>query len=168
MSRWIPKSRRILRLIAAFKFLKAAALLAGGFAALRLMSPDRASSVQGWLERLVLEPGNVLLAAMAQRALALLERAGPNGPKHLAATAFLLALIYIVQGIGLFQARRWAEALTVVVTASFLPIEAVALWHRWTTLRAAMIVLNLAVVAYLLTQLFPRTPIVGDPLNSRE
>ena len=36
------------------------------------------------------------------------------------------------------------------VTISFLPIEAVALWYRWTLPRVGTIVLNGAVVVYLL------------------
>jgi uncharacterized membrane protein (DUF2068 family) len=146
-------SRRILRLIAAFKFFKAGVLIAGGIGALRLLSPERVASVQGWLEGLVLERGHHVVAVAADRALALLHLAGRKEFSNLAIGAFFLAALYVVEGIGLALARRWAEYLTVAVTISFLPIEAVALWHRFTPMRAGTILVNLVVVAYLLGQL---------------
>ena len=33
------------------------------------------------------------------------------------------ALVELVEGVGLWMARRWAEYLTVVATAAFLPLE---------------------------------------------
>ena len=33
------------------------------------------------------------------------------------------ALVFAVEGVGLLMARRWAEWLTVIVTASFIPLE---------------------------------------------
>jgi len=142
-----------LRLIAAFKFVKAAAFIAGGVGALRLLSPDRAVWTQTWLEELVLEREHHLAALVAERALALMDLAGPKGLSEVAIGAFLFAALFIVEGVGLALARRWAEYLTVSVTTSFLPVEAVALWHRWTLLRAGTIVLNLAIVVYLLAEI---------------
>jgi uncharacterized membrane protein (DUF2068 family) len=146
-------SRRVLRLIAAFKFVKAAAFIAGGIAALRLLSPARAAWTQAWLEELVLEREHHLAAMLAERALALLDLARPRALSEVAVGAFLFAALFIVQGVGLALARRWAEYLTVAVTTSFLPVEAVALWHRWTLLRAGTIVVNVAIVAYLLAEI---------------
>lgn len=146
-------ARRVLRLIAAFKFVKAAVLIAGGIGALRLLSPERAASVQVWLEGLVLERGNHVAAKAAESALALLDLAVPNTLSRLAVGAFLFATVFVIEGVGLALARRWAEYLTVVVTMSFLPVEVVALWHRWTLLRAGTVVLNVAIVVYLVVQL---------------
>ncbi len=147
-------SRRILRLIAAFKFVKAAVLIVVGIGALKLLSSDRAVAVQDWLEGLVLERGHHVVSMVADRALALLNLAGRKEFSNLAIGAFLYATLFVVEGVGLVLARRWAEYLTAAVTTSFLPVEAVALWHRWTVLRAGTIVLNVAVVVYLLAQLW--------------
>jgi uncharacterized membrane protein (DUF2068 family) len=145
-----------LRLIAAFKFLKAAAFVAGGIGALRLLSPDRAAWTQAWLEDLVLESDRRVVVMLADRALAILDLAGSKGLSEVAIGAFLFATLFIVEGVGLALARRWAEYLTVAVTTSFLPIEAVALWHRWTLLRAGTTVVNLAIVVYLLAEIRAR------------
>jgi uncharacterized membrane protein (DUF2068 family) len=156
-------SRRVLLLIAAFKLLKAVVLLAGGIGALNLLNPDRAASVQGWLEGLALDRVHHMAAAAAGRALALLDLAGPDAIHRLAAGAFLLSAVFAVEGVGLAFARRWAEYLTVAVTISFLPLEAVALWHRWTAARAGTAMLNLAVVIFLVARIAAVRPIKDTP-----
>ena len=60
------------------------------------------------------------------------------------------ALIEIVEGIGLWVAARWAEYLTVVATAAFLPLEAYELTEKVTALRIGALVFNVAAVVYLL------------------
>ena len=129
-------------------------LIVVGIGALKLLSSDRAVAVQDWLEGLVLERGHHVVSMVADRALALLNLAGRKEFSNLAIGAFLYATLFVVEGVGLVLARRWAEYLTAAVTTSFLPVEAVALWHRWTVLRAGTIVLNVAVVVYLLAQLW--------------
>src|SRR5882672_9946148 len=103
------RALRMLRVIAVFKLLKAAVLFAGGIGALKLLSPDRAASVQGWLEGLALDRGHHLAALAAGRALALMDLAGPDEIHKLAAGAFLFAAVFAVEGAGLALARRWAE-----------------------------------------------------------
>lgn len=145
--------RRILQAIAAFKFLKAVALIAAGCAALGILNPTRSAEAQAWLERLALTPGHQLITAWAERAVVLLSATGPRRLRELAIGAFLYAGLFFVEGVGLARARRWAEYLTVVATSSYLPLEAWALWRHPTLAPAVTIVLNAAVVGYLLFQL---------------
>lgn len=60
------------------------------------------------------------------------------------------AAIEIVEGVGLWVAARWAEYLTVVATAAFLPLEVYELTERVTWLRVGALVFNVAAVVYLL------------------
>ncbi|SFJ00209.1 DUF2127 domain-containing protein [Amycolatopsis sacchari] len=55
-----------------------------------------------------------------------------------------------VEAIGLWLARRWAEYLTFVATAVLLVPECYELAHRVTVLKVLTLVINLAVVVYLL------------------
>ncbi len=146
-------SRRVLRLIAAFKFGKAAVLLAAGVGALKLLRADRAAMVQSWLVGLSLERDRHIAAIAAERALALFDLAGPTGFSKLAAGAFLFATVFLVEGVGLALAKRWAEYLTVAATSLFLPVEAVAVWHHWTPLRGATLAVNLVAVVYLVARI---------------
>jgi uncharacterized membrane protein (DUF2068 family) len=67
-----------------------------------------------------------------------------------AVIALVYAIIEGVEAIGLWYAERWAEYLTLIVTASLLPVEVYELAHHFTVLKVGAFVLNVAVVIYLL------------------
>jgi uncharacterized membrane protein (DUF2068 family) len=60
------------------------------------------------------------------------------------------ALIELVEGVGLWYAKRWAEYLTVLATAAFLPLEIRELTEKVTWLRIGALAFNIAAVIYLL------------------
>ncbi len=70
---------------------------------------------------------------------------------HLFAAVILAyAAIEGIEAVGLWYQRRWAEYLTLIVTASLLPLEVYELVHRLSPLKILAFVINVAVVAYLL------------------
>ncbi|WP_393078023.1 DUF2127 domain-containing protein [Streptomyces sp. LN704] len=76
------------------------------------------------------------------------------GYKHstLVLVAVLLlayALIELVEAGGLWYAKRWAEYLTVVATAAFLPLEVYELTEHVSWLKIATLVLNILAVLYI-------------------
>ena len=147
------RSRRVLDLIAVFKFVKAATLIAGGLGALGLLNERLQRWTEAWLERLALGHGPRLIDALAARAIPALDRAGPHRLILLGVGAFLYAAVFLVEGTGLLRERRWAEYLTVGVTLSFLPFEIVALVHKESVPRIVTLALNVAVVVYLVWRL---------------
>ncbi|MFF6824376.1 DUF2127 domain-containing protein [Streptomyces longwoodensis] len=60
------------------------------------------------------------------------------------------ALIELVEAVGLWYAKRWAEYLTVVATAAFLPLEVYELTEHVSWLKIATLVLNVLAVLYIL------------------
>jgi uncharacterized membrane protein (DUF2068 family) len=54
------------------------------------------------------------------------------------------------EAIGLWYQRRWAEYLTFIATTALLPIEIYELSHRLSPLKVVTLLLNVAVVIYLL------------------
>jgi uncharacterized membrane protein (DUF2068 family) len=60
------------------------------------------------------------------------------------------AVIELAEGVGLWYIKRWAEYLTVVATAGFLPLEVYEIVERVTWLRVGALVFNVAAVVYLL------------------
>ena len=66
------------------------------------------------------------------------------------AAARAYALVEGVEAVGLWYAGRWAEYLTLIVTASFLPLEVYELAHTLSPSRSSRLIVNVAVVAYLL------------------
>jgi uncharacterized membrane protein (DUF2068 family) len=63
---------------------------------------------------------------------------------------FAYALIELVEGVGLWLAKRWAEYFTVVATALFLPLEIRELTERITWLRVGALAVNVAAIVYLI------------------
>jgi uncharacterized membrane protein (DUF2068 family) len=60
------------------------------------------------------------------------------------------ALLQLAEGIGLWLQKRWAEYLAVVSTSAFLPLEIYELVDRVTVLKVVALIVNLAILAYLL------------------
>lgn len=54
-----------------------------------------------------------------------------------------------VEAIGLWRGKRWAECLTFVATAVFLPYEIYELTKTISVLKIVTLVINLAIVVYL-------------------
>jgi uncharacterized membrane protein (DUF2068 family) len=67
-----------------------------------------------------------------------------------AAIALVYALIEGIEAVGLWYAKRWAEYLTLIVTASLLPVEVYEISHHATPFKVVALLVNLAVVGYLL------------------
>ncbi|MFD7917841.1 DUF2127 domain-containing protein [Streptomyces sp. NPDC059740] len=67
-----------------------------------------------------------------------------------AGALLLYALIEIVEGVGLWYAKRWAEYLTVVATAAFLPLEVYELTEKVSWLKIATLAVNILAVLYIL------------------
>jgi uncharacterized membrane protein (DUF2068 family) len=73
----------------------------------------------------------------------------PRTLTWLAAGAAVYTLIEFVEGIGLWQGKRWGEYFAMVVTSIFIPYEVYDLITKVTVLRLAAFAINLALVLYL-------------------
>lgn len=60
------------------------------------------------------------------------------------------AVIELIEGVGLWLAKRWGEYFAVVATAAFIPIEVHELLHKQTPFKIATFAVNVAAVLYLL------------------
>ena len=57
------------------------------------------------------------------------------------------------EAVGLWFQKRWAEYLTVVITASYIPFEVYATTRRFAAGRTVILLINVAVVWYLVIRL---------------
>jgi uncharacterized membrane protein (DUF2068 family) len=62
---------------------------------------------------------------------------------------FTYAAVFAVEGIGLWMQKRWAEWLTTIITASLIPLEVWEFAHRPNLGKAAVVIANVVIVAYL-------------------
>jgi uncharacterized membrane protein (DUF2068 family) len=140
---------RGLLLIAAFKLLKGFALLAVGIGALKLLHKDVAAVVEHWINIFQVDPHSRYI----QLLLAKLSIVGDRRLKALSVGTFIYSAIFFTEGIGLALRKRWAEYFTIITTSSLLPIEIYELFKHASIGKGVALVINLAVVAYLVCDL---------------
>jgi uncharacterized membrane protein (DUF2068 family) len=139
----------LLRAVAIFKFVKAALLIASGIGALRLATKDVFAYATHLVSKFHLNPGNHFVA----RALARTTNVTPRRLHEIGIVAFVYAVLFLAEGIGLWSLKRWGEWMTVLITGLLLPFEIYELWHRLTLPRVAVLLLNAAIVCYLVVGL---------------
>jgi uncharacterized membrane protein (DUF2068 family) len=137
------------QVIAAFKLTGAVLLTLVGLGALHLVTADAVTVVRDWIGRF----GGDLEGATARAIIA--RVAGiPEGRFELVGFGALgYAAMLVTQGIGLLRGKTWAEWLTVLVTASFVPLECWEIARGPTAAKVALLVVNSAIVIYLVRHL---------------
>lgn len=145
---------RALVAIALYKSFKALACIVLALLAWRLFDPGRAFGFDHWLQSLHSVTRYDFAARLVDRLLGL----GPRQFAALGAIAAAYAVLYIVQGAGLWAGKRWAEWLVVVETGLLLPLEARELAVRFSGVKLVVLVANLLVVAFLAQRLWRRRP----------
>lgn len=140
------RDNRILRLIALFRFLKAFFLILGGIGALNLMRPGVMRHIATSLAAMPF----VTRHEIVERGIATATHLPARRFEELAIAAFLYAALFITEAIGLWLGKIWAEWLTIVATASFIPFEVYEIVRRFTVIRVAVVVANAAILAYLI------------------
>ena len=143
---------RLLRLIAAFKFLKAASLIAISVGAFRMLHKDMGEVAEHWVMRLGLDPGNRLVYGALVRASLL----NPKQIKELGLVGLMYAALFLTEGTGLWLLRRWGEWVTVIITGSLVPVEIYEIYSHSSAMKIGVLVVNIAIVIYLIWRIRER------------
>jgi uncharacterized membrane protein (DUF2068 family) len=144
---------RLLRLIAVFKFFKAALLIALGVGLFRALHKDIGSVLEHWAEALRLDPGSHFLNQVLARA----ARVSPGQVKQLGVGSFLYAGLFLAEGTGLWLRKRWGEWLTIILTSSLVPVEIFEIHRHPSWVKVGVLVVNVAIVVYLIYHIRKRT-----------
>jgi len=137
---------KVLRLIAIFKLLKAALLIAVCVGALRLVHTDITTLVEKWVARFGLNPGSRYVGHVIVEAASLT----PNRIKDLAVGSFLYSALFLTEGIGLWLAKHWAVWFSTIITSSLVPLEVSEIYQHPTSAKVLVLVINIAVVGFLI------------------
>jgi uncharacterized membrane protein (DUF2068 family) len=70
--------------------------------------------------------------------------------RRISAVVFAYAGIALIESIGLYLEKAWAEYFTLIITGSFMPFELFEIFRRLTWPRAGLFVINALVFFYLL------------------
>ena len=147
-------SNRWLTLIAVYKLLQAMLLISVGLGALRLMHRDIANVFLGFVTEMRVNTDGRLVSYLLDKA------ATVDDPmlRRITTFVFVYAGLGLLEGIGLYLEKVWAEYFTAIITASFLPLEVMEILHRVTWVRLGLFVANLGVFLYLLAHLRNTAP----------
>jgi uncharacterized membrane protein (DUF2068 family) len=136
----------VLIAIAIFKLFKATLMIIIGVGAIRYMHRDISDALVRLCHHLRADPDNRFLHAIIQKATGV----SPKRLELLSVGTFIYAAIFITEGIGLLLRKRWAEWLTIVSGALLIPFEIYELIEKPRLMRGAILVVNIAIVVYLI------------------
>ena len=135
----------MLRTIALYKLLKVVILLLAVWGEVRLHDSTLVARILSWLsarphglEHDLVTKGIVWFSGLSE------ERV-----HQIRLITLTYAAVFSVEGIGLWLQRRWAEWLTVVITASLIPLELWELIHKPTIGATLVLIANCLIVGYL-------------------
>jgi uncharacterized membrane protein (DUF2068 family) len=148
-----------LRLTAIFEAIKGLLVLIAGSGLFLLVHRDVQDIAERFIDRMHLDPAS----RYPRIFLKVATQATPSGMRLLAVAALFYAAIRLVEAVGLWHARRWAEWLGVASGLMYLPIEIRALVRHPGIEPLVALILNLGVVLFLGLQLESKTTVDQDP-----
>src|SRR5271167_2568213 len=145
MSKAHPDHSRWLVLIGVLKLFKAVLFILLGVGALHLLHKDLTDVVTHFILALRFDPENHFINLVLEK-VALIS---PHRLREISIAIFLYAALDIIEGTGLALEKTWAEYLTLILTASFLPWELFEIIRHVTLWKVVLLLLNTLVVIYL-------------------
>jgi uncharacterized membrane protein (DUF2068 family) len=145
--------------VAAFEAGKGLLVLASGLGLLSLLHRDVQHAAESIVKHLHLNPARHYPRIF-------LEAAGRVNDRRLwwmAAGAFAYATVRGVEAYGLWRARVWAEWVAILGGALYLPIEIYGLVEHATAVKLVVFLVNLGIVAYVVSVRFRSGPRVPEP-----
>ena len=137
---------RLLLLIGCFKMIKGTLLVAVGAGALHYLHRDLADVVTHWAALLHADPeGRHMHQIIAQ-----CGNLDDHRLRQVGAAAFIYAALFYAEGIGLLRRKLWGEILTIIITASLIPLELYEIAKHVNLLKIIVVGVNVAIVAYLI------------------
>ncbi len=137
---------RTLAAIAAFKFAKTALLIVLAILLFRLSRPEAGAEFAEWLGALPIATGHQFVSRAIHGMLGL----EPHTIGLFGVVALIYAVLYAIEGYGLWENARWAKYLTVISTSLFIPFELWEIFKHVAPMKIVTLIINLLIVAYLI------------------
>lgn len=154
----MPRHIDGLRLVALYKFGKALLLVATAYGVHAMLDPQLGARLMHWSATLTDHTERDLV----ERALRWFDGLGVSVVQSVVLVTGAYATLVMIEGLGLWWHRRWAEWLAAISGGALIPFE---LWRlvmrpqHNSVLVAGVLLANVLIVAYLIKELFkPRRP----------
>jgi uncharacterized membrane protein (DUF2068 family) len=137
---------RGLLLIGLFKLAKAIFFFCIGVGAIHLLHKDLEDEVMRLAVKLKFDPESRFVALLLDK----VDLIDAHRLRQISVATFAYSALALTEGIGLLLEKVWAEYLTLILTVSFLPWELYELFRRPDWFRLSLLLINLAVLWYLI------------------
>ena len=136
---------RGLLLIGLFKLAKAIFFFCVGVGAIHLLHKDLEDEVMRLALRLRFDPESRFVSLLLDK----VDLIDAHRLRQISVATFGYSALALTEGVGLLLEKVWAEYLTLILTISFLPWELYELVRRPDWFRLSLLLINLAVLGYL-------------------
>jgi uncharacterized membrane protein (DUF2068 family) len=141
----------VLRVIAIYKILHGLFFIGIGVGLVKLKHKDIPQILNDYvIQPLRLPPESHLV----DWTLAEAHKLTPHIMVQASDLVFFYALLFCIEGVGLYLRKHWAEYFVIIVTGSLLPFEIWAMVSKVEWWKAGLIVGNLLIVGYLIHRLW--------------
>src|ERR1700689_3535779 len=135
----------VLRTIAVYKLIKVLLLLALAYGEVRLSDASLIAKLVSWASARPLGLEHKVVTQLLEWFSGLTA----SRVHALRMVTLAYAAVFATEGIGLWMQKRWAEWLTVIITASLIPLGVWEMIFRPSIGIGAVLVANTAIVIYL-------------------
>ena len=132
--------------IGIFKLGKSLLFFCIGIGAIHLLHKDLGDEVMKLATALRFDPESRFVGLLLEK----VDLIDVHRLRQISLATFAYSGLALTEGIGLMRGAVWAEYLTLSLTIMFLPWELYELARHPTYVRAALLVVNLVVLAYLI------------------
>lgn len=132
--------------IGLFKLIKSVFFFCIGIGVIHLLHKNLADEVMRWATALRRDPEGHLVSFLLEK----VDLIDAHRLREIGFATFGYSALALTEGVGLLLEKVWAEYLTLILTISFLPWELYELARKPNLFRLALLLINLAVLAYLI------------------
>lgn len=132
--------------IGLFKLGKAILFFLLGMGAIHLLHKDLGDEIMRIATALKFDPESKVVTLLLEK----VDLIDAHRLKQISLATFGYSILALTEGIGLVLEKVWAEYLTLSLTVSFLPWELFELTRHANWFRLSLLLINLAVLAYLI------------------
>lgn len=151
-----PRAHRrtplLLLVVAISKLLKAALLVLAGVLLLQLHPGSVEQTLIDWVRALHFDPDRHFIHTF----IAKITGIPTQNLRLFSIGTFIYAALYLVEGIFLLRDALWAEWLTIISTAGFIPLEIYEIVRHASITNVTVLCINILIVIYLIFRLYQR------------
>jgi uncharacterized membrane protein (DUF2068 family) len=137
---------RGLLLIGLFKLAKAIFFFGVGVGAIHLLHKDLEDEVMRLALKFKFDPESRFVSLLLDK----VDLIDAHRLRQISVATFGYSALALTEGVGLLLEKVWAEYLTLILTVSFLPWELYELARRPDWFRLSLLLINIAVLWYLI------------------